>query len=164
MDTTTSKVITTPSGSAASGKRDGTTSQKRGEVPPGKILVVPPPRVAVKTAALQTLEATAAQAPPAAELLIPGADCSGSLEQFNLDWNAADTSEVSSSDPNARHPAGPGKIAQSLHSLQCAVLQMTRDAEVRLLIIPPTSPRDSCGVIETRPSEDYSAGIFLELS
>jgi hypothetical protein len=137
LDTTTSKVITTPSGSAASGKRDGTTSQKRGEVPPGKILVVPPPRVAVKTAALQTLEATAAQAPPAAELLILGDDCSGSLEQFNMDWNAADTSEVSSSDPNARHPAGPGKIAQSLHTLQCAVLRMTRDAEVSLLIIHP---------------------------
>ena len=108
---------------------------KKGQLPPGKLKVVHPPRIAVKTAALRMLEATVDRVATAADLessgfLMPSADSSGSMEQYNTDWNAADINEATSSDPSIDHPAGPGRVAQSLHALQSAVLQLTTAAEV----------------------------------
>ena len=56
----------------------------------------------------------------------------GSVEHYNMDWNAADTSEVSS--PN---PVGPSHVAQSIHALQVAVLNASKVTEVNL---PQLSP------------------------
>ena len=81
-----------------------------------------------------------------------------------MDWNAADTSEVSS--PN---PVGPSQVAQSIHALQVAVLNASKVTEVHLprlnafffynqsqiYIIP--SPRDSGRVVDAQPSKDHSA-------
>ena len=51
----------------------------------------------------------------------------GSVGHYSMDWNAADTSEVSS--PN---PVGPSHVAQSIHALQVAVLNASKITEVNL--------------------------------
>ena len=48
----------------------------------------------------------------------------GSLEQLHMDWNAADTSEVSSRTPAGQisdHPAGPSSVAQKLFAVKAAL-------------------------------------------
>ena len=130
---------------------------KKGQLPPGKLKVVHPPRIAVKTAALRMLEATVDRVASTADLessgfLTPSADSSGSMEQYNMDWNAADISEATSSDPSIDHPAGPGKVAQSLHALQSAVLHLTTAAEVSSSTSTISSPRGFGRMVKTRPS------------
>ena len=49
----------------------------------------------------------------------------GSLEHYSMDWNAADTGDVSS-----RHPAGPSLLAQKMHAVKVAVLEADKAAEV----------------------------------
>ena len=56
----------------------------------------------------------------------------GSVEHYNMDWNAADTSEVSSHDPVAWQSVGPSHTAQSIHALQVAVLNASKVTEVHL--------------------------------
>ena len=54
----------------------------------------------------------------------------GSEKQYHMDWNEADTGEVSSANPASRHPAGPSAIAQSMHNLQVATLRASQITEV----------------------------------
>ena len=49
-----------------------------------------------------------------------------------MDCNAADTAEVSSDNLAPRLPAGPSQIAQTMHTLQVAVLKASTVAEVSL--------------------------------
>ena len=54
----------------------------------------------------------------------------GSEEQYHMDWNAADTDEVSSANPATQHLAGPNALAQAMHNLQLSTLRASRLAEV----------------------------------
>ena len=49
----------------------------------------------------------------------------GSLEHYNMDWNAADMGEVTS-----EHPAGPSLLAQKMYAVKVAVLEADKAAEV----------------------------------
>ena len=49
----------------------------------------------------------------------------GSLEQYSMDWNAADSGEVTS-----RHPAGPSLLAQKMFAMKVAVVEANKVAEV----------------------------------
>ena len=49
----------------------------------------------------------------------------GSLEHYNMDWNAADSSEVTS-----RHPAGPSLLAQKMFAVKVAVIEAEKVAKV----------------------------------
>ena len=57
----------------------------------------------------------------------------GSEKQYHMDWNAADTSEVSSANPVTQHPAGPSALAQAMHNLQLSTLRASKLAEVFFL-------------------------------
>ena len=58
----------------------------------------------------------------------------GSLEHYNMDWNAADLSEVSSKSPTGRilseHPAGPSLVAQKMHTAKAALHEAERATAV----------------------------------
>ena len=54
----------------------------------------------------------------------------GSEKQYHMDWNAADTSEVSSANPVTPHPAGPSALAQAMHNLQLSTLRASKLVEV----------------------------------
>ena len=57
----------------------------------------------------------------------------GSLEQLNMDWNAVDTSEVTSRQPavlTSDHPAGPSLVAQKMFAAKAALLEADRTADV----------------------------------
>ena len=49
----------------------------------------------------------------------------GPLEQYSIDWNAADLGEVTSG-----QPAGLGLLAQKKHAVKAAVIEADRVAEV----------------------------------
>ena len=51
----------------------------------------------------------------------------GSLEQHSMDWNAADSVEVSS----GGLPLGPGLLAQKMLAVKAAVQEADRVAEVK---------------------------------
>ena len=52
----------------------------------------------------------------------------GSLEQHNMDWNAADSAEVSSEGI----PLGPGLLAQKMFAVKAAVREADKVAEVKV--------------------------------
>ena len=52
----------------------------------------------------------------------------GSLEQHSMDWNAADSAEVSSEGI----PLGPGLLAQKMFAVKAAVHEADKVAEVGL--------------------------------
>ena len=52
----------------------------------------------------------------------------GSLEQHSMDWNAADSVEVSS----GGLPLGPGLLAQKMLAVKAAVQEADRVAEVKV--------------------------------
>ena len=67
----------------------------------------------------------------------------GSLKQYSMDWNAADTSEVTT-----KHPVGPSALAQTVYTLKAAVQAVDKAAEVNTLptlhtidVHHPQSPR-----------------------
>ena len=49
----------------------------------------------------------------------------GSLEDYSMDWNAADSGEVTS-----RHPAGPSFLAQKMFAVKAAILEADKAAKV----------------------------------
>ena len=56
----------------------------------------------------------------------------GSLEQLHMDWNAADTSEVTSRSSVGQisdHPTGPSLVAQKMFAAKAALLEADRTAE-----------------------------------
>ena len=53
----------------------------------------------------------------------------GSLEQHSMDWNAADSVEVSS----GGLPLGPGLLAQKMLAVKAAVQEADRLAEVKFI-------------------------------
>ena len=59
----------------------------------------------------------------------------GSLEHYSMDWNSADTSEVSTAHPQpTQHPAGPGMLAQKMHALKVAVMDANKTAAVNTIL------------------------------
>ena len=53
----------------------------------------------------------------------------GSEKHYDMDWNSADTAEVSSN-PTSEHPAGPSAVLQSIYNMQTAVLDCSKKASV----------------------------------
>ena len=53
----------------------------------------------------------------------------GSLKQHNMDWNAADSGEVSS----GGLPLGPGLLAQKMFAVKAAVQEADQVAEVKFI-------------------------------
>ena len=53
----------------------------------------------------------------------------GSEKHYDMDWNSADTSEVSSN-PGSEHPIGPSAVLQSIYTMQTAVLDCSKKASV----------------------------------
>ena len=53
----------------------------------------------------------------------------GSDRHYDMDWNSADTAEVSSN-PGSEHPAGPSAVLQSIYTMQTAVLDCSKKASV----------------------------------
>ena len=49
----------------------------------------------------------------------------GSLEHYSMDWNAADTGDVTS-----EHPAGPSLLAQKMYKVRAAVAEANKAAEI----------------------------------
>ena len=59
----------------------------------------------------------------------------GSLEQLQMDWNAADTSKVTSGSSVGQildHPVGPSLVAQKLVIAKAALLEADRATEVNI--------------------------------
>ena len=59
----------------------------------------------------------------------------GSLEHLHMDWNAADTSEVSSRSPASQisdHPVGPSLVTHKMFTAKAALLEADRAAEVNI--------------------------------
>ena len=52
----------------------------------------------------------------------------GSLEQHNMEWNAADSGEVSSEGL----PLGPGLLAQKMFAMKAAIHEADKVAEVKI--------------------------------
>ena len=53
----------------------------------------------------------------------------GSEKHYDMDWNSADTAEVSSN-PSSEHPVGPSAVLQSIYNMQTAVLDCSKKASV----------------------------------
>ena len=53
----------------------------------------------------------------------------GSERHYDMDWNSADTADVSSN-PTSEHPAGPSAVLQSIYNMQAAVLDCSQKASV----------------------------------
>ena len=67
----------------------------------------------------------------------------GSLEQLHMDWNASDTSEVSSrtlAGQISDHPAGPSSVAQKLFAVKAALQEAERTTMVSTVDYIPLSP------------------------
>ena len=55
----------------------------------------------------------------------------GSLKQHNMDWNAADSGEVSSGEL----PLGPGLLAQKMFPVKAAIHEADKVAEVKTYLV-----------------------------
>jgi hypothetical protein len=53
----------------------------------------------------------------------------GSEKHYDMDWNSADTAEVSSN-LSSEHPVGPSAVLQSIYNMQTAVLDCSKKASV----------------------------------
>ena len=54
----------------------------------------------------------------------------GSLEQHSMDWNAADSGEVSSGEGGL--PLGPGLLAQKMFAVKASIHEADKVAEVKV--------------------------------
>src|SRR5664279_6442606 len=55
----------------------------------------------------------------------------GSLEHYCMDWNSADMSEVSTTNPQpTQHPADPSMLARKMHAVKLAVIDGNKTAAV----------------------------------
>ena len=94
------------------------------EVPPNSELQIIPQEntgAAPTSGSLQTTAVSWGFAP----LKTLSGNSLGSLEHYHMDWNAADTDEVTS-----QHPAGPSILAQKMFAAKAAILEADKAAEV----------------------------------
>ena len=95
---------------------------------PERQLIVPPSKSAATSSSIQT---TSWGFGPLRTL---SGKSLGSLEHYNMDWNAADLGEVSSNSPAGQivseHPAGPSLVAQKLAAAKTALLAADQAAAV----------------------------------
>ena len=95
---------------------------------PERQLIVPPSKGAATSGSIQT---TSWRFAPLRTL---SGKSLGSLEHYNMDWNAADLSEVSSKSPAGQivseHPTGPSLVAQKMSAAKATLLAADQAAAV----------------------------------
>jgi outer membrane biosynthesis protein TonB len=90
--------------------------------------------VSPAAAALATTKTTKRTIPATASFVLTktaSGNSLGSLGHYSMDWNNADTSEVSSGNPSARlHPAGPSNLTQKIYAARVALQEVDKVAQV----------------------------------